>query len=362
MKPIWKVVATLIVSVLASAHVSFAAPAVRDREDNSAMANARFAYTEMRSNKAYHPAGQEVTVQVSFRNTSAAPIAIAKWVLDADDPDRSFLSVTRDGQAAPYIGALVKRAAPTADDVVMLAPGQSIEMQYEISSVFDISEGGVYDVGVNSTNKHVLGTRLMGSDTISIAVEPDANRRIHIELDHQKAAGAGGVSYTGRCTSSQKSSLTSALSSASTYASGAASYLSGTPSATQRYTTWFGTLSTSNWNTVKSHFAKILSAIDTQPITFDCGCKKKDTYAYVYANQPYKIYLCGAFWNASLTGTDSKAGTIVHEMSHFTVNGGTSDYAYGQSAAKSLAISDPAQAIQNADSHEYFAENTPSLP
>ena len=32
---------------------------------------------------------------------------------------------------------------------------------------------------------------------------------------------------------------------------------------------------------------------------------------------------------------------------------------YGQAGAKSLAISNPANAVDNADSHEYFAENTP---
>ncbi|MFC0050092.1 M35 family metallo-endopeptidase [Rheinheimera tilapiae] len=30
------------------------------------------------------------------------------------------------------------------------------------------------------------------------------------------------------------------------------------------------------------------------------------------------------------------------------------------SAAKSLALSNPTQAVKNADSHEYFAENTPA--
>ena len=74
-----------------------------------------------------------------------------------------------------------------------------------------------------------------------------------------------------------------------------------------------------------------------------------------------KIYLCGAFWSAANTGTDSRAGTLVHESSHFTVNGGTTDIAYGQSAAKALAKSNPANAVRNADSHEYFAENTPAL-
>jgi peptidyl-Lys metalloendopeptidase len=81
----------------------------------------------------------------------------------------------------------------------------------------------------------------------------------------------------------------------------------------------------------------------------------------VYPDQPYKIYVCKAFWSAPLTGTDSKGGTLVHEMSHFNVFAGTNDWAYGQAAAGALATSDPDKAIDNADSHEYFGENTPAL-
>jgi peptidyl-Lys metalloendopeptidase len=54
------------------------------------------------------------------------------------------------------------------------------------------------------------------------------------------------------------------------------------------------------------------------------------------------------------TGTDSKAGTIVHENSHFTANGAVEDHVYGQGDAQALAKSNPAQAIMNADSHEYL--------
>ena len=53
--------------------------------------------------------------------------------------------------------------------------------------------------------------------------------------------------------------------------------------------------------------------------------------------------------------------TLEPRDGHFTAVAGTSDYAYGQSACKSLAISNPAEAVMNADSHEYFAENNPSL-
>lgn len=53
--------------------------------------------------------------------------------------------------------------------------------------------------------------------------------------------------------------------------------------------------------------------------------------------------MCNAFWSAPVSGTDSKGGTIVHEMSHFNVVAGTDDIVYGQSGAKSLALSNPAQ-------------------
>ena len=48
-------------------------------------------------------------------------------------------------------------------------------------------------------------------------------------------------------------------------------------------------------------------------------------------------------------------------MSHFNVVASTDDYVYGQTGAKSLAITNPDNAVMNADNHEYFAENTPPL-
>ncbi|CAF3733890.1 unnamed protein product [Rotaria sp. Silwood1] len=56
-------------------------------------------------------------------------------------------------------------------------------------------------------------------------------------------------------------------------------------------------------------------------------------------------------------GTDSKAGTLVHEVSHFSIVAGTDDYAYGQSSALALAKTNPAKARMNADNHEFFTEN-----
>ena len=128
-----------------------------------------------------------------------------------------------------------------------------------------------------------------------------------------------------------------------------------------RYTTWFGAYTSARYATAQQHFVDIDAAMDLNAgqIKINCGCNQS-YYAYVYPTRPYEIFVCRAFWSAPNTGTDSKAGTLVHEMSHFNVVAGTDDHVYGQAGAKSLAISDPAKAIDNADSHEYFAENTPS--
>ncbi|WP_223198513.1 M35 family metallo-endopeptidase [Solihabitans fulvus] len=53
------------------------------------------------------------------------------------------------------------------------------------------------------------------------------------------------------------------------------------------------------------------------------------------------MFLRPIFRRAPLTGTDSKAGTLVHEQGHFTVNGGTGDYVYGQSGYRQLAKDNP---------------------
>ena len=53
---------------------------------------------------------------------------------------------------------------------------------------------------------------------------------------------------------------------------------------------------------------------------------------------------------------------MIHEASHFTLNGGTSDHVYGQISSKNLAEDNPDLAVDNANNYEYFTENDPFLP
>ncbi len=195
----------------------------------------------------------------------------------------------------------------------------------------------------------------------AVAIWRDAPVRAPIDWEAINAIPAPeGLSFT-NCSSSQQSGVTTAVNGAKTYSTGAKNYLLGKTYSTvgPRYTSWFGAKNSSRFNTTKSHYTSIENAFLTKPVVVDCGCTE-NYYAYVYPTQPYKIYVCNAFWSAPNTGTDSRAGTLVHEMSHFNIVASTDDWAYGQTACRSLATSNAKKAVDNADSHEYFAENTPS--
>lgn len=311
----------------------------------------------------------DVHVDVAVTNVCRSAVHVLRWQLPSDAMSGSLFTVTRDDKPVRYTGAIIKRAAPTAKDYVEIAAGATLNYKVELTGHYDFSKNGRYAIEFHSDRgTHGSGAQPMHSAAATYLWTQGRNEKLDAAgTDGDMAtaartdvtAAAASITYTGSCTSSQKSSLASAVTAATNYAASSTTYLNGTPSATPRYTTWFGAYTLSRWNTAKDHFTKARNAFQTAALTLDCSCKDSGTYAYVYPTQPYKIYVCGAFWNAPMTGTDSKGGTLVHEMMHFNVIAGTDDWAYGQSAAKSLAKSNPTKALDNSDNYEYFAENNP---
>lgn len=325
----------------------------------------------------------DVNVQVTYTNNGSKAEKILKWYTPDGAVKEDLFDISVGGVDAPYTGMHIKRAVPTSRDYLTLKPGQKISYNVELTSLYDFPASGNYQIQyhVETLALHDIPAKLtkvqeqalsqtmvaaplpkLQSDAVFAQVDVDNKLRVDIQPPTFTAL-AGSVSYAANCSSSRRTTIATAMTSAKTYASNAANYLTNYASASRansvRYKTWFGSYNSTRWTTVNNNFKKISSALQNQAVQFDCGCT--DSYfAYVYPNQPYKIYLCNSFWSAPNTGTDSKAGTIVHETSHFTVVAATDDIAYGQTAAKNLATSNPSQAIKNADSHEYFAENTPA--
>ncbi|MGZ8289255.1 MAG: M35 family metallo-endopeptidase [Telluria sp.] len=322
----------------------------------------------------------DVVVRVTITNTSSTPQYILKWHTPFGGIEEALFEVKRDGAEVPYLGAHYKRQAPTAKDYYLLKPGASHSAKVELSAMYDMSVTGDYSIKYNAasfdlfSDKHAGTTKKAVRDVDSIESAPASmfiNGRLErgtvlgspFELAKRPGDGGGtpapaGLSYT-NCSASQQSTVASAIAAAKTMTNGSVTYLNAGTQGT-RYTKWFGTYNSTRYATVKSHFAAIKDGFDNKPVVVDCSCKQS-YYAYVYPTQPYKIYVCNAFWSAPLSGTDSKGGTLIHEMSHFNAVAGTDDWAYGQSAAASLAISNAAKAVDNADNHEYFGENMPAL-
>jgi peptidyl-Lys metalloendopeptidase len=310
---------------------------------------------------------EDVVVKVTFTNTSGSPQYVLKSHTPFEEIEAPLFEITRDGKPVRYMGAIAKRGAPSAADYFLLKPGASYSARVELSSLYDMGTTGDYAIRYHSGR----ASEELKSDAATVWIDGVRPRgsseetKTLAEMQAQAGTGTGTVTAAGgalafsKCTTSQQADITSAVSTALSMATNGDAYMAKGTMGT-RYTKWFGAVDSSRVATVKAHFAAIKDAFATKPITVDCGCKKT-YYAYVYPTQPYTIYVCKAFWSAPMTGTDSKGGTLVHEMSHFNVVAGTDDWVYGQSGAASLAVSNPSQAIDNADSHEYFGENTPAL-
>ncbi|MEG3788573.1 M35 family metallo-endopeptidase [Lysobacter sp. CCNWLW3] len=314
-------------------------------------------------------------VEIAVTNTSRRTVRLPKWQLPTEVLDANLFEVSVDGVKLDYQGPMIKRGAPQAADFAILRPGETYRVVVDLASAYDLSQAGDYTVTYNaplqfaSTDDRKLlnqanglpmsarsaplrlwldgGAKLDASQRVSAAAKPVGPTQV-----------VNGVNYVG-CTSTRINTAGQAVTAARNYSENAKGYLNG-GTVGARYTTWFGAYTSSRYSTARQHFVSIDAAMDQNSgqITINCGCTSS-AYAYVYPNRPYEIYVCRAFWNAPLTGTDSKAGTLIHEMSHFNAVAGTDDHVYGQTGAKNLAISNPTNALDNADNHEYFAENTP---
>lgn len=341
---------------------------------------------------------QDVFVTVTISNPTNQPVKVLKWFTPVAGVEEPLFVVTRDGQPVEYIGPLYKRPAATEQDYISLNSGESISSTVNLGEYYDLSVSGQYEIAYAVASFHLYSEKgnalkskeVLTSEKVSVGVDarfkstatprpatatppavtatpgsggggkPTRTPSGTNPTATPTSGGGGGIGFTS-CNATQQNTLTTAHVNAQTYASSSENYLYSISSGTSRYVEWFGAFTTSRFNLTKAHFTSISNAFDTAPVVYDCSCTQS-YYAYVYPNQPYKIYLCNAFWTAPMTGTDSKAGTLIHEMSHFTIVADTDDFVYGQTAARNLAISNPDNAVRNADNHEYFAENTPTLP
>ena len=322
--------------------------------------------------KDVYDSGDKVVVNYQVKNTGDTAVGILAWKLpkDAGEWEEDVFSIERDGQPVAYKGRHVKRGAVKKHDYRYLKPGQKITGKAVLSDAYDFADTGYYTISYHSRAMYLTsdkqsvsqGVEVLSSEAVSVYV----GGRMYAKPDGNGGGGCKGKNCPDAdgfiaCDDEQKAQITEAHAASSVITNESHDYMLSANSNSQRYAKWFGVYDVNRWNKVVDDFAATADAIDNAPLEFACGCKSP-YYAYVYADQPYKITFCRDFWTAPVTGHNSMASTILHEVSHFNVVAGTDDVVYGYEGSAQLAIDDPDAAVTNADNLSYFAENTPPIP
>lgn len=318
-----------------------------------------------------------VFIDFTLKNVSTGKLHVLSWHTPLEGLWEDLFDVRRNGKPVDYVGPMVKRGQPTPDAYFALEPGETRKIRLDLSEGYDFSQtgeysvqyaGGIADYDESQPNPQSWYPRLKPAigklATAKVTISVVSGKPKMTPVPTVKATEENADPTFSKCSADQQAQIKRAFSGAQWLAQTAKQALMTTPmevcQGARRYVTWFGSYDQGRVDGLRVDFEKLSNALNEQIFNFDCGCTD-NYYAYVYPNKPYNVYLCKAYWGAPMVGTDSKAGTIVHETSHFTVVAGTKDYAYGQAKAQQLAKDSPGKAVKNADSFEYFSEDTPPI-
>ncbi|KAI0094340.1 deuterolysin M35 metalloprotease [Irpex rosettiformis] len=282
-------------------------------------------------------------------------------------PTQTFQIARQDSGAKPaFTGAVVKYVPSTAiriggaDAFTVLAPGQSVNVEHDLTEAYDFTSSGqglytltgankFYFVDPNTNEPTLLTADAVQPHTMSVSSAATTARPSPVKRE----------AYTA-CSPDQQTAITAAASMAQAMVADSFTHAQAHTARTIRYQVWFGAYSDANHATVLTNYASLNNGSYAE-YSYDCSCNIPSVFGYARPDQYGKVTLCNAFWDAPVNGTDSQGGTLVHVGSYFYQNGGTIDYTYGQEAAIELAQTTPDEAVQNADNYEYFAENNPVL-
>ena len=329
-----------------------------------------------------------VPLQVILTNTGDEDLSVLIWNTPLDPVITDCLEISVDGKKVEYDGPIVKRGAPTAKDYKLIKAGQSIVTDFPVSDAYDTSKPGTYRVKLKTAVPDVqpkrpqMAAMLKAADfkptkqaikaSTSFKVEKGEGRRLTLgaaargKEQQKKAAKAATAKAAAKKKPALKTLLTpltdggTAMQKTQAKKAHVDGYNLCVAALTNLannawYKEWFGTHTTARFNKVKKNYSDVKARMESIQFTYNLtgsGCSS-GVFAYTYKGTS-TIWFCDQFWAAPASGTDSKAGTVLHEHTHSDAS--TDDNVYGQAGCRNLAISDPKKAVANADSHEYHGK------
>ena len=316
--------------------------------------------------------GEDVTCKVTITNNHNKDYSLLKRRTPLEGLKSSIFLVTRNGKPLGYDGLLFKRGPPSQSEFILVPAKSSVTSIVDLSQVYYFSSGGDYTTQMetnfkyyyenitNLSTQHVLSNLKKFTLRRSRAEKepkPTVAELLRRNSSESLQSPSKVESYItpavgGRVTSSDVNIANTAYAAAYNVLYKSYQNVLGNPTL---YKTWFGIAYNGYQDIVMGAYLDIKYAMETKRYTLylhgpNCG---PNVVAYTYHGST-TIYMCDGYFSAPATGKDSKAGTIIHEMSHAVAL--TEDFQYGQRDCMALAISNPSKAIRNADNYEYFSE------
>ena len=364
----------------------------------------------------WYGATQKIELRLNIRNLTSGELALLTWKLPFGEIEDDIFVVTCGGKRMPYIGRVVRRAAPTVAHYVRIPAGKNFNGTFDLATSYAIDEGGECTAQFKASGVHAKGSdaasgldplsgRHTGSGTVTseplflildprprplegplvemldgavvetpdtqspedaaaeelLALSPPAEALAEqplvltpeeeqellallrgdaasqgdaaVDEDPQEASsedaqGIESLAFTASyrsCSATRQTQVQKALTSAQSYAKGAYSFLSSTRQLGPLHALVRPILLC----------APLLREDALLPDEERHGVEALHLRLQLQQSQLVRLYtapartriwLCPLFWKSPNTGRYSKAGTIVHETSHFSIIGNTYDY------------------------------------
>ena len=333
-----------------------------------------------------------------LKNNGKEDYSVLKWSTPLEGVMSDCLTVTRNGKKLEYDGIYMKRNVPGPDEFLTVGAGQTLSSTFQVSDAFDMTKAGEYSVAIDTYLEYVVGSaaskpdikrkiRHLSSPSVSFQIVGRSSSKgtlgqIARFLESRRQTKQHGI-FDGTFGNgvSRKSVLpkppvidggSPALRADTVKAHGDAfqtirSFLAAPQTEELRILImeWFGRekksiiplMGVKPEKVIVKKFQKMTNVLgnpkETITYTFDAPFCKENIYAYTFKDTR-KIYLCQLYQQAALTGDHSKMGILTHELGHAIVK--TDDIVYGQAACRILADQNPAKAVKNAESFEFFVE------
>ena len=85
-------------------------------------------------------------IEFTLENRSGDTLRVLKWYTPLEGLNGRILEVTREGKPLPYLGRMVKRGPPAAEDYLSLGRGASASATFDLARAYDLSVPGRYRV------------------------------------------------------------------------------------------------------------------------------------------------------------------------------------------------------------------------